>query len=197
MKNYTQNQGRETLFNLDEDLLYIVEGEYVEQHQTSKDHVVRLTLQNVLVREYDTNKHTEDCSVVAFADHLHTIRKRDGLENLKLTPGKRYTFVGKTNDYTTAKNPGVLRRTMKLFRDVRIDRELSKVRARLRNNITLLDALSPEVLSQQLNKTEKLALRVRDFVREDKLFVPHLTKEEIKESLDTISTAITALRSYT
>ena len=134
---FTINEGREELWDLDEDKLYLVEGTLAEQYESIKkgmEHTTRITLTEVIIKPYDLTEKYDDLPVIAAANHINTIRKKEGLAYLGKKKDKRVVFIGSPQDYTTlGANAGILRRTLKLYVDAAPADELRNSAKRLRN----------------------------------------------------------------
>ena len=181
MARFEVNDGREDLLELDEDKLYLVEGTFCGFSSTNRDHVSRLTLSQVFIRPYDTSNRVSDLPVIAVADHLNSIRKNSGLEHSNLREGSRCWFIGQPYSYTSVRNPGILRHSLKLFRGIEFNKELTKVEKRLRNCVSSWGSTDPNTVEQHLQGTLKLIERLVSHLTEDKHFIPWITKEEATE----------------
>lgn len=178
-----KDEGRESLWELDPEKIYIVEGINSGLYSTIKDTNQRFALANVVIKEYDTSIRYEELPAVAFADHINAIRKKDGLEYVNLTEGKESIWIGKPEDYESVREPGVVRRSMKLFRDVDVRDELRVVEKRIRAINSLYESIKPEEVIVRLNKTTKLIDRLIEVSREF-MFVPWITKTELEDRIN-------------
>ena len=177
-----RDKGRESLWQLDENKIYIVEGINSGLYSTINEDLQRFALANVVIREYDKSRRLEELPAVAFADHINAIRKSQGLEYANLTEGKHSIWIGRTEDYQSAREPGVMRRSMKLFRDVDVRYELRVVEKRIRAINSLYESIKPEEVIVRLNKTRKLIDRLVK-VSKEFMWVPHINQQELDERI--------------
>ena len=117
---HESNKGRESLFLLEEDKMYLCEGDYAASYPCNNPNTIRITLTNVLIKDYRTDITYEEIPVVGFATHVNFVRKKDNLQYLKLEEGKRFYFVCKKESYTSKHNPEVDRVALKCFVDVNV-----------------------------------------------------------------------------
>ena len=129
-ESHRLNEGRESLWTLDKEKLYLVEGDASGEFSTMKEGVSRYALANVLIRPYTTDIQYAEIPVVAYCDHLNCIRKQKNIEHLNWVNGRRHYFVGKVEEYETK---GVQRRSMKVFVDANLPREHKLIEKRIRS----------------------------------------------------------------
>ena len=179
-RNHFRNKGRESLFDLEPNKLYFVEGLMSGVYETNRETNIRIAVKDVIVKPYRVDMRYDEIPVVAFATHINSIRKRQGLEYLDLSENKRNTFIGKLESYVTAKCPEVERRSFKLLRDSRVDLQLRNIEQRVRKLNSEWDSLPPEDKKVRANKTLSLARSL--FSKSiEYVYVPYFTEKELQE----------------
>ena len=177
---YEINEGREELWDLDEEQLYLVEGTLAAQYDSIKkgmEHTTRITLTDVFIKPYDLTQRYDDLPVIAAAEHINTIRKKEGLAYLGKKKDQRVVFIGQPQEYTTlGANAGILRRTVKIFNDGNPGDELRNAAKRIRNLILRFDEHDKESATKHLSITRKSLDRAQRIIHEFK-FIPFETQE--------------------
>lgn len=179
MTDTNLNEGRESLFELDKEKTYLIEGNASGIYSTMKDDVSRYALSDVLIRTYDTTIQYAELPVVAFAQHINCIRKKDGMDYLDWTNGKRQYLVGKVEEYETK---GVLRRSMKFYRDANIIRELQVIEKRNRSLFNAWHSISDDERVVRMRKTLSLIERTATMI-DTYYFVPWSPIGELRNRL--------------
>lgn len=154
MTNYQGHEQRSTLWDLDPDKLYLVEGKPSGVYNTTKRGNTRFALKDVLVRDYDKNVVYDESPVVAFADHINVFRKSQGMSLVDLEGEGVIYFLGKQEIYTT-RDDVTERVSLKLFRDVDVRRALLDLYRRCRNLETQWVEIGKEERSKRLARTNK------------------------------------------
>ena len=166
--NNSLNEGRESLWELELDRFYLVEGNASGIFSTMKSGVSRYALSEVLIKPYDVTIQYAQLPVIAFAQHLNCIRKDDGMEMTDWTDGKRQYLVGKVEEYETK---GVPRRSMKFFRDANISIELRKIEKRIRGLCRDWRSINEEEQTSRMRGCLKMLERVATMI-ETYTYVP-------------------------
>ena len=179
-RNHWRNKGRESLFDLEVGGYYFVEGSISGVYDTNKPTNIRLAVEEVIIRPYRVDARYEDIPVVAIAGHINTIRKRQNLEFLDLSLGKRHIFIGKLESYTSVKDPTIERRSLKLMRDTDVGSQVREIEKRVRCVLTNWESVKPGELVTRLNKTISMANRLWN-VSQEYYFVPHYSQTELEE----------------
>jgi hypothetical protein len=179
MTDTNLNEGRESLFELDKEKTYLIEGNASGIYSTMKDDVSRYALSDVLIRTYDTTIQYAELPVVAFAQHINCIRKNEGMDYLDWAPGRRQYLVGKVEEYETK---GVLRRSMKFYRDANICRELQVIEKRNRSLYNAWFSITDEERVVRMTKTLSLIERTAKMI-ETYYFVPWSPISELRNRL--------------
>ena len=182
-RNHPSNEGRESLFDLQVDEHYFVEGTASGEYSTFKATNTRFALKEVIVKEYRTDLPYDQIPVVGFASHINTIRKRENLEYADLRDGVRSYWIGILESYESTSNPGVERRSFKLRRDVDVLMELRNIERRLVSINGTLDSLKPKEVITRLTKTQKMLERVEN-IKNNFQFIPWLSPDELERRLN-------------
>ena len=182
-KGHWRNKGRESLWELNPNDLYIINAEFVEEKPCKNPNNTRLVFQNVIVYNYTTDTRLEELPAIAHAEHLSSIRKKEGLEHARLEPGKRGLFIGKLEEYQSYKAEGVERRSFKIFRDVNIAKELRVIEKRLSNIRSQWVFISPKERLDRTNKTLSLFDRLEK-IHADYIYIPYLTSDELGQRIE-------------
>ena len=181
--NYYKNRGRETLWELKDDELYIVEGINSGTYECYREDLIRFALKDVVIRPYRTDIAFDNIPAVAFAQHINAIRKRDGLENVRMDEGVQTFWLGKKQTYNSINSPGVERVSMKLFRDIDVRRELREIERRIRTLASAWESVSLEEKNARIARTLKLVSRLREIVVSYQ-FIPWFSVPELKDRLE-------------
>ena len=189
----TNSEGRRDIDNLDQDALYLIEGTFSGFYSTDRDHVSRIALREVFIREYDTSRRLQDLPVVGICDHINSIRKNSGLEYSKLREGERCDFIGKPMTYESSAHGGKTKYTFKLFRGTNVHQELVTVEKRIRNCVSSWDSTELDKVSSHLERTKKLTERLVDVLANNKMMIPYITSQEATKRVVTASSEIDRL----
>ena len=181
-RNHPSNEGRESLFDLEVGKTYFVEGSGSGEYSTFKATNTRFALKEVLVKEYRDDISYDDIPIIAFASHINTIRRQQGLEYANLKDGARSHWIGILEEYESTSNPGIKRRSFKLKRDANILLELRNIERRLVSLNGCLDSLKPKEVITRLTKTQKMLERVEN-IRTTFQFVPWLSPKELQQRI--------------
>ena len=171
-QNHELNQGRESLWELELDTLYLVEGNASGVFSTMKDNVSRYALSEVLIKPYDVSKQYAELPVVAWCQHTNCIRKDDNMEYSQWDNGRRQYLIGKVEEYTTK---GVERRSIKVFRDSNLPKELQTIEKRIRSLNNAWTSITDDEKHIRMRKTLSLIERASTMV-ETYMFVPFVPK---------------------
>ena len=182
-RNHELNKGRELLFDLEVGKRYLIEATLVAKYDTHKDSNIRLTFEEVIVKPYTTDQRYEEIPMVAMATHLNTVRKKQGLEHVRLEEGQRHVWVGQLEVYSSSRYPGVERRSFKVMRDVGAHSEIKAIEKRIRNVWSLWESLKIEEIKLRQQKTRKMLSRMTNISTEF-FFVPHITKAELDQRIE-------------
>ncbi len=176
-RNLPLNEGRESLFDLELDALYLVEGSMSGEFTppSNKEHVSRYAIEKVLIKEYRTDRDYKDIPVVAFAQHLNFIRKQENLQYINTKDGARNTFIGRLYEYETK---GVKRRSFKMFRDSNLLKDIRLIEKRIRTLNSVLPSLPPEEVEVRCGVTRKMVGRLSDCL-DNYIYVPWVSEEEL------------------
>ena len=188
MARFEINEGRDSLSDLDLDALYIVEGTYAAQYESTKkrsQETARYTFTEVIVKEYDKSVSLQDSPVVGFADHLNTIRKTAGMQYAGLKQDQRFIYVGRLQEYSvlTGEGQGILRRTFKLLRDPDPGKALESTAKRLRNLSLRLEEHTVKTAQKHLATTRKNLDRVASILSSQD-YVPYQTEQQFRALLN-------------
>jgi hypothetical protein len=137
-----------------------------------KENVSRYALSEVLIKPYDVSKQYAELPVIAWCQHCNTIRKDDNMEYTDWVAGKRQYLIGKVEEYTTK---GVERRSIKVYRDSNLPKELQTIEKRLRSLNNAWTSISDDDKRIRMNKTLQLIDRASRMV-ETYMFVPFVPK---------------------
>jgi len=178
-RNHPVNKGRELLFDLEVNDLYLIEAVLAKEWATFKDTNVRLTFEDVLIREYRTDRPFSQLPVISFCKHFNSIRKKDGLEYSNFKEGETCFFIGKLLQYTSIKAPGTERRTIKLFRDPNLPKSIEDCESRIRRINSTLESIPVSDIPVRVNKTEKMIQRCEDILK-DFLHIPWISDQDAR-----------------
>ena len=181
--NHYKNRGRESLWELEDDALYIVEGINSGTYDCYRDDLIRCALKDVIIRPYRTDIAYDNIPCVAHAPHINAIRKREGLEHTKMKEGVTTYWLGKKQTYESINSPGIERVSMKLFRDIDVRRELREIERRIRTLATAWESVSIEERTTRLRKTLILISRLKEIVLTYQ-FIPWFSITELKDRLE-------------
>jgi len=171
------NKGRESLFLLEKEQLYIVEGTFECFYETRNPNNVRFTLTDCFIKKYDTSKTYEELPVIGFAEHINCVRKKQNLEYMNLEKGKRTFWVGKREDYTSKYNPEIDRVSMKLFVDTNVLKEISTIEKRIRTLRSQWAFVTPKEIEARIRRTREMIARLLT-VGQDYIYVPWISQSE-------------------
>ena len=189
-----RHKNRESLWSLDQDTLYIVEGvpskgkkydgTISAVYETRNDREIRFAIKDVLVRRYDKNVALDASPVVAIADHLNCIRPKRNTERMRLDGDERLFFIGKPKVYYTEKMPdGAI--TMNLYADINIAERVIDLHKRIRLLNTEWNTTNPREVPIRVNKTQKLIEDLERYIA-DYFYVPWYDLKQTKEHLSVI-----------
>lgn len=179
---HEKNKGRESLFALQDDTLYLCEGDYAASYDCKNPDVVRITLTNVFIRDYRTDITYPEIPVVGFAEHINFIRKRKNLEYLKLEEGNRLYFVCKKESYSSKHQPDVDRVSLKCYIDVNVLKEIKTIEKRVRTLRSQYPFITQEEREQRITRTLTMISRLTN-VSKEYFFVAWITRAEFQMRL--------------
>ena len=164
------------LYELPLDTLFIAEGNFAASYEMRKEHVVRMTLTDVVFFPYDTTTRFEALPALGMIQEVNVVRKRDNTEFLK--EGERIRFICKVEPYRSISGSGAGRRGLKLFVDTPVEKQVLEIERRVRAINTLWETLSEDDLTTRMGSIQKAMARLTS-VSVGYNFIPTITKAEL------------------
>ena len=193
-RNHPLNEGRESLFDLEDGELYLLEGTHsgVWTPPGDKEGVSRYSIENVLIKPYRTDLEYEHIPVVAYAGHLNFIRKDENLQYIDTKDGSRNTFIGRLYTYETK---GVKRKSFKVFRDANLLADVKLIEKRIRSLNNAIFTIPLEESLVRVGVTMKKIERLRDALTHY-IYVPWTTQDDLAKRVDAAKEETTLIQKF-
>lgn len=172
---------RPFLYELPLNTLFIAEGTFAASYDMRKEHVMRMTLTDVVFFPYDTATRFEALPALGVIQEVNVVRKRDNTQFLK--EGERIRFICKVEPYRSISGSGAGRRGLKLFVDTPVEKQVLDIERRVRSINTLWETLSEDDLTTRMGSIKKAMGRLTS-VSVEYMFIPTITKGELEGRLE-------------
>lgn len=182
---------RPFLYELPLDTLFIAEGTFAASYDMRKEHVVRMTLTDVVFFDYRTDVRFDQLPALGMIQEVNVVRKRDNTQFLK--EGERIRFICKVDPYRSISGSGAGRRGLKLFVDTPVEKQVLDIERRIRSLNTLWETLDEVDLAKRLPSIQKAMARLMS-VSAGYMFIPLITQKELDDRLGAAKSELSAIK---
>ena len=182
---------RPFLYELPLDTLFIAEGTFAASYDMKKEHVVRMTLIDVVFFDYRTDVRFEALPALGVIQEVNVVRKRDNTQFLK--EGERVRFICRVEPYRSISGSGAGRRGLKLFIDTPVEKQVLDIERRVRSINTLWETLSEEDVTTRMGSISKAMARLTS-VSTGYMFIPTITQRELDDRLGAAKSELGAIK---